>query len=205
MRTVNLVKHEEKRGEILAAARRCFIRDGLRGASIASICTEAGISPGHLYHYFDNKDAILAAIVESVLQRSAEQFEQTAASSEALAALMAKMQQTKTHDKEGANGLILELLAEAGRNPVIARLVQQHSQGMHRLMADFLRQGQAQGDIDPALDVEAASTLLTGILDSFVITSIHAPSLDPAATGEMLRRLMIRFLGEEQKTEVLDR
>lgn len=203
MRTVNPVKHQEKRGEILAAAKRCFIRDGMRGASIASICAEAGISPGHLYHYFESKDAMLEAIVQSVLERSAEQFGQTVASSEALAVLMADMQRTKARNEDGTNGLILEMLAEAERNPVIARLVQRHSQGMQHLMADFLRKGQAQGEIDPALDAQAVAALLTGMINSFVITAVHHPSIDPAATDEMLRLLMVRFLGEGQHSGVL--
>ncbi len=55
MRKLDPVKHEEKRREILAAAGRCFARDGFRGASISQICAEAGISSGHLYHYFASK------------------------------------------------------------------------------------------------------------------------------------------------------
>ena len=194
MRTVDPVKHGEKRQEILAAATRCFVRDGLRGASIAGICAEAGISPGHLYHYFESKDAILEAIVEAVLERAAEQFSQTMASSDALAALMSASAQIKARNGNGTNGLILEMLAEAGRSPVIARLVQEHSQGMQRLLADFLRGGQAQGEIDPTLDVEAAAALLTGIIDSVVITAVHNPALDPALTTELLRVMIARFL-----------
>src|SRR5215467_9131451 len=62
MRRLDPVKHEEKRQEILAAAKACFARDGFLGISIADICQEAGISPGHLYHYFDSKDAILDVV-----------------------------------------------------------------------------------------------------------------------------------------------
>ena len=194
MRTVDPVKHEEKRQEILAAAKRCFVRHGLRGASIAGICTEAGISPGHLYHYFESKDAILQAIVEAVLERNAEQFSRTAANSDALAALMVASAQSKVRNDDGTNGLILEMLAEAERSPVIARLVQEHSRGMQKLLADFLRRGQAQREIDPSLDIEAAAALLVGIIDSFVLTAVHNPALDPALTTEMLRVLIARFL-----------
>ncbi|WP_407542514.1 TetR/AcrR family transcriptional regulator (plasmid) [Deinococcus radiomollis] len=194
MRTVDPVKHEEKRQEILVAAKRCFVRHGLRGASIAGICTEAGISPGHLYHYFESKDAILQAIVEAVLERNAEQFSQTAANSDALAALMVVSAQSKVRNDDGTNGLILEMLAEAERSPVIARLVQEHSRGMQKLLADFLRRGQTQREIDPSLDIEAAAALLVGIIDSFVLTAVHNPALDPALTTEMLRVLIARFL-----------
>lgn len=62
MRTVDPVRHEERRRKILEAAKRCFARDGLWGASVSGICAEVGISPGHLYHYFKGKEAILSAI-----------------------------------------------------------------------------------------------------------------------------------------------
>ena len=62
MRKVDPVKHGGKRAEILAAAERCFGRSGFYRATIAQICDEAAISPGHLYHYFASKEAIIAAI-----------------------------------------------------------------------------------------------------------------------------------------------
>ena len=42
MRKLDPVRHEQRRREILAAAGRCFARDGFRGASISDICAEAG-------------------------------------------------------------------------------------------------------------------------------------------------------------------
>ena len=194
MRTVNPVKHGEKRREILTAATRCFARDGLRGASISGICAEAGISPGHLYHYFESKDVILEAIVQAVLERTAEQFGQTVASSDALAALMAEMRQTKARNEDGGTGLVLDMLAEAGRNPAVARLVQKHSRGMQHLLTEVLLAGQARGEIDPSLDAGAAAAILTGVIDSFVITALRNPALDPAATTELFRVLIARFL-----------
>ena len=193
MRTVNPVKHAEKQREILAAATCCFARDGLRGASISSICTEAGISPGHLYHYFESKDAILEAIVGSVLERTAEQFGQTLASSDALAALMTEMQQAKARNEHGGTVLVLDMLAEARHNPAIARLVQEHNRGMQQLLADVLRSGQTRGEIDPSLAPEAAAVVLTGVIDGFVITAVRDPALEPVTT-ELVRVLIARFL-----------
>lgn len=194
MRTVNPVKHGEKRREILAAATRVFARDGLRGASISSICAEAGISPGHLYHYFASKDAMLEALVGAVLERAAEQFGRTMASSDALAGLMSEIQRAKARNENGGAGLVLDMLAEAGRNPAVARLVQEHSRGMQHLLAEALRAGQAQGQIDPSLDAGGAAAILTGVIDSFVITAVRNPSLDPAVTAELLCVLIARFL-----------
>ena len=52
----------ETRDRILAAATEVFARSGFHGARVADIAEQAGIAYGLVYHYFRNKDDILAAI-----------------------------------------------------------------------------------------------------------------------------------------------
>src|SRR2546423_14502706 len=78
VRTVDRPKYDEKRQTILEAARGCFRRDGFHGASISDICATAKISPGHLYHYFESKEAIIEAIVETGFEKATSVFEELA-------------------------------------------------------------------------------------------------------------------------------
>src|SRR5271156_2242029 len=91
MRTLDPVRHAEKRQIILDAAARCIARDGFRGASTADICREAGISPGHLYHYFESKEQILTALTAAGLERIAERFAEMMQSDDAIGALVAEI------------------------------------------------------------------------------------------------------------------
>jgi len=50
------------RDRIIAAATEVFARSGFHGARVADIAERAGIAYGLVYHYFHNKDDILAAI-----------------------------------------------------------------------------------------------------------------------------------------------
>jgi TetR/AcrR family transcriptional repressor of uid operon len=194
MRTVDPVKHGEKRRVILDAAERCFARDGFRGASISSICAEAGISPGHLYHYFESKEAILGAITRMVLEQATEQFGRTMESSDALAGLIADAQQAKARKQHGGHVLVLDMLAEAARNPALAEVLQEHSRGMRQLLAGFLRRGQARGRIDPSLDAETAASILIGVIDGSKIMAVRDPSLNRMKTIKLLHTLIVRFL-----------
>ena len=55
---------EDRREQILDAAMRVFAQKGFIKATNKNIADEAGITPGLIYHYFDNKEAVLKAIIE---------------------------------------------------------------------------------------------------------------------------------------------
>ena len=48
-----------RRAEMIAAARRCFARDGFHQTSMPDIAAEAGLSAGGFYRYFPSKDDIV--------------------------------------------------------------------------------------------------------------------------------------------------
>ena len=54
-----IVDHDERRREVLSAARRVIVRDGIDAATTRAIAKEAGYSNGVLAHYFADKDEIL--------------------------------------------------------------------------------------------------------------------------------------------------
>lgn len=55
-------ERQQIEGEIREAALRCFGRVGYRAASMRSIAAELGWSAPALYRYYENKDALLAAV-----------------------------------------------------------------------------------------------------------------------------------------------
>ena len=61
-RTPRTTRSAQTRERIIAAATEVFARSGFHGAKVADIAERAGIAYGLVYHYFHNKDDILAAI-----------------------------------------------------------------------------------------------------------------------------------------------
>ena len=194
MRTVDPIRHAEKRQDILDAARRCFARDGLRGASMSSICAEAGISPGHLYHYFESKDAILGAITQLVLEDVSEEFGRTMESSDALATLMSEAMRDKVREDASTHILVFDMLADADRNPEIATILREHSARMQAMLAEVLHKGQGRGGIDPGLDAMAAAAVLIALVDGVKMMAVRHPGLDRRKAIETLHALILRFL-----------
>lgn len=61
--------NDSRRALVLDAARSVFQRLGIEGASIREIAKEAGYTPGAIYSYFENKEAIYGALLAESLER----------------------------------------------------------------------------------------------------------------------------------------
>lgn len=193
MRKVDPVKHEERRAEILAAAERCFARSGFHGATIAQICDEAGISPGHLYHYFTNKEAIIGAITSAGLEYAKARFAEVTEDQDPIRALVSEFERLKALNRT-KSGVLLDVLAEAARNREIGKILQDTSEEMRQLLAEFLRRGQARSQIDPDLDADVAAAMLISMIDSSKTLLIRTPTIDPKRSADVLDKMITQFL-----------
>ena len=70
MRTVNPQKVENRKNQILDAAKHCFEQKGFHATTMAEICARAQISPGALYRYFSSKEEIIDAMCDEQQFRS---------------------------------------------------------------------------------------------------------------------------------------
>jgi AcrR family transcriptional regulator len=194
LRKVDPVKHEEKRREILAAAGRCFVRDGFRGASTSDICAEAKISPGHLYHYFPSKEAIIIGLAGAGLAQATEGIKRITDGPDVLAAFLSEFEHLQAERDYSLQGLLLDMLTEAGRSPEIGKILRKHSLAIRAMFADFLRKGQHQGRIDPGLDPDAAANTLLSVIDGAKVLTVRDPNFDVKKTVDHLKLLITRFL-----------
>ena len=55
---------EQRREEILAAAKRTFGKKGFHATTIGDVAKAAGVSYGSIYWYFDSKDALFHALMD---------------------------------------------------------------------------------------------------------------------------------------------
>jgi AcrR family transcriptional regulator len=61
---------------ILVAARDVLAQRGLEGLSMRAVAERVGVSATALYHYFENKDALVERVVQSGFQRFGEYLQQ---------------------------------------------------------------------------------------------------------------------------------
>ncbi|WJV53905.1 TetR/AcrR family transcriptional regulator [Pectobacteriaceae bacterium CE90] len=121
-------KTKERRKQVLDAAADCFRKEGFHGCSIAKISKAAGMSPGHIYYHFANKEAIVEALVAQQEHTLLELVNDIAAAPPDEALVDSLTRQTERmiehHTSPDFVGLWLEIVAEAARNPSVAKLLQ---------------------------------------------------------------------------------
>lgn len=69
---------EEKRDEIVAAARALFVEEGFEASSISRLAAAAGVAPNTIYWYFRDKDEVLVAVLDAELSSSMAEYLQLA-------------------------------------------------------------------------------------------------------------------------------
>lgn len=116
---------ERRQTQILSAARTCVRTHGFHAASITRIAAEAKMSAGHIYQYFENKEAIMVALCEADFQEFmlhvVQLGDHTGRDGDLIAeAFLGKLGWLLDYDRAC---LALEVMVEAGRNPKVAELV----------------------------------------------------------------------------------
>src|SRR5216110_4085192 len=114
----------DRRVQILDAALVCFAQRGFHQTSMHDISAEAGISVGLIYRYFANKEAVISAMADrhkNEIQEVLERARQASGLLESLEVLFtAHCGET---EQQVVSAFVVDLFAEASRNPHVAQLV----------------------------------------------------------------------------------
>jgi TetR/AcrR family transcriptional regulator, repressor for uid operon len=195
VRTVNPVKLEARRREILDAAQACFEQKGFHATTMAEICAAAGISPGGLYRYFPSKEAIIGAMAEDERQSAASAFTAVSQSDnflDALSQMCVRLIETYSQPRQAA--LMAELMAEALRNPGFAEVARHTQIRLRADLASVLRAGQASGQVDSTLDADEAAGILIAATDGLGLRMVFLGDFAPKEAAAALQSLVWRYL-----------
>ena len=114
----------DRRSQILEAAVVCFAKHGFHQASMHDISAEAGISVGLIYRYFQNKEAVIAAMADRHKNEISNLLERAGQAPSLLEALEILFTAHCSEDSPRVlSAFVVDLYAEASRNPVVADLV----------------------------------------------------------------------------------
>src|SRR5436190_14675364 len=127
--------------QILDAAVACFAKRGFHQASMHDISAEGGISVGLIYRYFQNKEAVISAMADRHKQEIQEILERARQASGLLESLevlfTAHCGET---EPQVVSAFVVDLFAEASRNPHVAELVRDVCETSMKGVTDLIAQ-----------------------------------------------------------------
>jgi AcrR family transcriptional regulator len=195
MRKVDPEKHQAKLHQILEAAVMCFAEKGFRGTSTNEICAAAGMSPGNLFHYFPNKQAVIEAIAEEDRREMSERFARLADEPDAIVAVERLVKDLLKQCADPIYAKIgVEVVAESMRNPEMAALFAASEASIKGDLVALLQRGITQGQIDATLDPKIAATWLIALIDGAVSRSVLDRNFKLKTYTPTLMRMIRRFL-----------
>jgi len=188
------IQRETRRRQILAAALRCFSRDGFHNTTTADIVRESGVSQGTLYLYFATKEDIVVALADD--RHQGEAFLHALAHSEqdpvqGLSLLLETYGRSLTDPhwldmrRVGIQGW-----GEALRNPAIHASV---TQGMAMVRAEIVAlidRGKRSGQIRAEVDAETTARLLIAIFQGLVLHVCWGEKIDLEAVSPLLGNML---------------
>jgi AcrR family transcriptional regulator len=183
---------------IVHAARGRFLSDGVDGASLRSIASDAGTSIGMVYYYFPTKDDLFLAVVEEVYVKLLADMEDALSPKVSVEARISRLYR-RIGAMSDVELLTLQLIVREGlvSSSRLQKLVERFQRGHLPLViatvADGLGDGTLRSTVHPA--VVMIATLAMGVLPQ-VLRRVAGAQLPFAAlpSGEALSDALVDVL-----------
>lgn len=173
---------DTRRQQIMDAAYRCFARKGFHQATMREIYSEAGLSPGAVYHYFKSKEEIIEASFIFDYQRSLPVFERAAGEADPIAAIDQLIgffyEGLESAAVLGADRVNIQGWGEALVNPGLLVPLQETFREFQRLLGSVIRRGQAAGQINAEIDPDAAGEVILSSYLGLYLQKAILPDMD---------------------------
>jgi len=185
-----------RRDQVLTAAAECFRRKGFHAAGMAEISRTAGMSAGNIYNYFESKEAIIESIIEKDMEEMFSIFEHFEGQPEdTLTVLLNGLNiGVQRHMDTGECAVDLEMLAEAGRNNKVAKLLRDaDTQARNRMRQLLISERSVIKDIDEA-ELESRINVIFSVMAGLLLRKVLYPELTEETVLIALRPAMRTLL-----------
>lgn len=192
-----LVRAQLQRDRILDAAQHCFAERGFHGASMAMIADTAEMSAGLIYRYFASKSELIHGIVSRQIDLMAHDLEALESGErDPVAAIVDSYREYSAGVERPATGgldatLVLEIVAESRRDPVIAETLKLLDQHLDGSLGHWLARPRAQGGMGvPAEALPARRLILRSVLDGLKMRQARDIKMDHEVLREAIEFLL---------------
>jgi TetR/AcrR family transcriptional repressor of uid operon len=166
----------DRRVQILDAALVCFAQRGFHQTSMHDISAEAGISVGLIYRYFANKEAVISAMADrhkNEIQEVLERARQAPTLLESLEILFTA--HCCENSPKMLSAFVVDLYAEASRNPQVANLVRDVLQTSMDGVTDLIARSPEGKNAAGGLTPDELSELIFAVARGMLMRDVLQP------------------------------
>jgi len=191
-------RREARQQQVLEAAVELVRRRGFHGASMAELAKIAGMSVGHIYHYFENKEAIMAAIVSRDLERVLGILESFEKQGGDLYDVMIEEVDRGYDDSRRVDetALQLEIYAEAARNPKVAKMLNDADTISRSKLRDLMTAGRKSQEPWSPEDLDARVEVIIALFEGLRLRALHGHEVSRDAMLRNIRMVVRHLLGD---------
>lgn len=188
---------EERRSQILEAALKVFAEKGFKRATNKDIADAAGVSPGLLYFYFDNKEDLFFAILENRVAPGSFPLpleQMRAFPPEQVLTMIAQYGLIRLDNQDTMN-IFKIFIGEAVYSEPIRALANINISRLIATLASYLESQMEQGHLRRADPMLCAQTFLAGLMASLVRRQFLAdPQMLSYSVDEIVNTVVSIFL-----------
>jgi AcrR family transcriptional regulator len=191
-----------RRQQVLNAATECFRQNGFHSTSMAEVSKEAGMSVGHIYHYFDSKESIIAAIVErhvSSMLGVGDHVELQMREGNLVDAITSGITELVTSAVDsGDASLMLEITAEAARNEKVAAIMRDAYKIRGARLRDILKDRYRASDVKiPPKLIDAQVEVMRALSEGLKLSIIGTQKSDMKMIEKVVRQAVAGMVNNE--------
>jgi AcrR family transcriptional regulator len=192
---------------ILEAARRAIVRRGVEATRIADIAREAGTSTGTVHYYFETKDDVLLAALESANdQPYARMDELLGREADDLSRLAKLLELSIPYPGPQREEWVffLELWGRILHRPELLAAAESTDSRWRSYFFDIVRSGAENGTFRPVAPPDEVADRLVALVDGLALKAVLGGSW---MTPERMRETLLRFAADELRVshQELDR
>jgi AcrR family transcriptional regulator len=196
---------DDRRRQILDAAILCFAKTGFHQTSMHDISAEAGISVGLIYRYFENKDEVISAIAAEHKKEIAQLLDRAREAPTLLESMEILFTSHCCEDSpQVISAFVVDLFAEAGRKPQVARLVRDVVRTKSKGVTDLIARSPDSKHTAHGLEPHEIAEMIFALNDGTMMRSVvQPPGMSAAKQRERqldIARKLWRLLFEPEKS-----
>lgn len=193
---------EERKAQIVEAAVAVFSRLGFERARMEDVARESGLSKGTLYLYYESKDELIGALLESVFDWGMRDLKNALASGGSASERLRKIGGLMSGEIEKLYVLLpvwFEFYAVAARDEGVRRFMKSYFEEYREILAEIVHDGIQRGEFRQ-VDVEEVTVTLVSLFEGVTLLWAFDPKTVPIGSQiEASIRLLLEGLSDPRR------